>query len=162
PPNDKEARPYSGVVEWRATPADLILFDFEKEDDLKAWTNLEAAGAEGKERARFERSTDMVTSGQHSLKTTFTGGPWPTLTTTSVPAHWNDWRTLRADVAVSRPCVIGFTVLQERSKRGDGYEEAVSRWTRTLFLKAGKNEIAAALRPASGNVLDPQRGKVVC
>jgi hypothetical protein len=161
PPNDKEARPYSGVVEWRSTPADLILFDFEKEDDLKVWTNLEPAGAKGKELASFERSTDKATSGKHSLKITFAGGSWPTLTTTSVPADWNDWHTLQADVAVNRPCVIGFTVLQERSKRGDGYEEAVSRWTRTFFLKAGKNKLSAALRPASGNVLDPQRGKVV-
>jgi hypothetical protein len=161
PPNDKEARPYSGVVEWRSTPPDLILFDFENEDDLKDWTNLDTGGATGKELARFERSTDMVTSGKHSLKITFTGGSWPTLTTTSVPADWNAWHTLQADVAVSRPCVIGFTVLQERSKRGNGYEEAVSRWTRTFFLKAGMNQISAALRPASGNVLDPQRGKIV-
>ena len=36
PPNDKEARPYSGVVEWRSSPTDLVLFDFEKEADLKA------------------------------------------------------------------------------------------------------------------------------
>jgi hypothetical protein len=57
--------------------------------------------------------------------------------------------------------VVGFTVLQERSRRGDGYEEAVSRWTRTFFLKAGKNQVAAALRPAIGNALDPKRGKVV-
>jgi hypothetical protein len=37
----------------------------------------------------------------------------------------------------------------------------VSRWTRTAFLKAGKNQISAALRPAIGNGLDPRRGKVV-
>jgi hypothetical protein len=43
PPNDKEARPYSGVVEWRLTPKapqtdseDLVLFDFEKADDRQA------------------------------------------------------------------------------------------------------------------------------
>jgi hypothetical protein len=169
PPSNKEARPYSGVVEWRSVakasarePEELILFDFEKADDLKAWTNLETAGAKAKEPpARIERSTDMATSGKHSLKITFAGGSWPTLTTTSVPADWDAWHTLRADVAVSRPCVVGFTVLQERSQRGDGYEEAVSRWTRTLFLKAGKNPIAAALRPASGNPLDPKRGQVI-
>jgi hypothetical protein len=161
PPNDKEARPFSGVVEWRSLPPDLILFDFEKEDDLKAWASLDTEDAKVKERARFERSTDMVTSGKHSLKITFAGGSWPTLTTISVPADWNAWHTLQADVMVSRPCVIGFTVLQERSQRGEGYEEAVSRWTRTFFLKTGTNHLSAALRPASGNALDPQRGKVV-
>jgi hypothetical protein len=164
PPNDKEARPYSGVVEWRsvppanpAQPEELLLFDFEKADDLKAWTNLEIPGAKLKEpAAAIERST-----GKHALKITFAGGNWPTVTTTSVPADWDAWHTLKAEVAVSRPCVVGFTVLQERSKSGDGYEEATSRWTRTLFLKAGKNPISAALRPASGNALDPKRGKVV-
>jgi hypothetical protein len=169
PPNDKEARPYSGVVEWRCVhtasprdPDDLVLFDFEKADDLNAWTNLEDSGAKVKEPAALiERSTEFAASGKHSLKVTFAGGSWPTVTTTSVPADWNAWHTLQADVAVSRPCVLGFTVLQERSKRGDGYEEAVSRWTRTLFLKAGKNKISAALRPASGNALDPKRGKGV-
>ena len=56
PPNDKEARPYSGVVEWRCAhtaspgePEDLILFDFEKADDLEAWTNLDTVGAKVKE-----------------------------------------------------------------------------------------------------------------
>jgi hypothetical protein len=171
PPHDKEARPYSGVVEWRAVSKkrdresstkveDLILFDFEKADDLKPWTSVDA-DAKGSKPARLERSTDMATSGTHSLKITFAGGSWPTITTTSVPADWNAWHTLKADLAVSRPCVIGFTVMQERSRRGEGYEEAVSRWTRTLFLKAGKNQISAALRPSSGNPLDPKRGKVV-
>src|SRR5262249_43707817 len=39
--------------------------------------------------------------------------------------------------------------------------EATSRWTRTMFLKAGKNQLSSALRPAVGNPLDPKRGKVV-
>jgi hypothetical protein len=168
PPNDKAAQSYSGVVEWRGVraappgePEDLTLFDFEKADDLKAWTNLQTAGAKAEEPASIERSTDMASSGKHSLKITFGGGSWPTLTTASVPADWDAWHTLQADVAVSRPCVVGFTVLQERSRRGEGYEEAVSRWTRTFFLKAGKNKVSAALRPANGNALDPKRGRVV-
>jgi hypothetical protein len=167
PPNDKKARPFSGVVEWRLTapakePKDLILFDFEKAGDLKAWTNLKLSGARFKEpAAKIERSTARASSGKHSLKITFAGGAWPTLTTTRVPADWSAWHTLKADVWVSRPCVVGFTVLQERSKRGQGYEAAVSRWTRTVFLKKGKNPITAALRQAYGPTIDPKRGKVV-
>jgi hypothetical protein len=143
-------------------PKDLLLFDFEKAVDLQAWTNLELSGARVKEPAtKIERSAARASSGKHSLKITFAGGTWPTLTTTRVPADWKAWHTLMADVWVSRPCVVGFTVLQEQSKRGEGYEEAVSRWTRTAFLKAGKNQVSAALRPAYGNTLDPKRGKVV-
>jgi hypothetical protein len=152
----------AGSTVASAPPEELLLFDFEEAADLKAWTNLEMPGAKVKEpAARFERSTDMATSGKHSLKITFGGGSWPTLTTTSVRGDWNTWHTFKADVSVSRPCVVGFTVLQEQSKRGEGYEEAVSRWSRTAFLKAGKNSVSFALRPDSGNVLDPKRGKVV-
>jgi hypothetical protein len=151
-----------GLTAVADEPKELLLFDFEEAADLEAWANLELPDARVKEpTARLERSTDNATSGKHSLKITFGGGAWPTLTTKSVPADWDAWHTLKADVAVGRPCVIGFTVLQERSRRGDGYEEAVSRWTRTLFLKAGANQISAALRPGSGNALDPKRGKVV-
>jgi hypothetical protein len=143
-------------------PDELVLFDFEAAGELKAWKNLDRTGAKVREPdIRIERSTDMASSGKHSLKLTFGGGSWPTLTTTSVPADWNAWHTFKADVAVSRPCVVGFTVLQEQSRPGDGYEEATSRWTRTAFLQAGKNPLSFALRPASGNPLDPKRGKVV-
>jgi hypothetical protein len=145
-----------------APPEDLVLFDFEDAADLKAWTNLELPGTKVKEPpAVIERSAEMATSGKYCLKITFGGGAWPTLTTTSVPADWNEWHTLKADIMVSRRCVVGLTVLQEHSRRGEGYEEAVSRWTRTFFLKAGKNQVSAPLRPASGNLLDPKRGKVV-
>ncbi len=157
------------LVFWlAASPAsagdtgNLMLFDFEDAADVAAWTNLELPDAKEKEpSAHVERSTENATSGKYSLKITFVGGAWPTLTTTSVPADWNSWHTFAADVTAPRPCVIGFTALQEQSRRGEGYEEATSRWTRTLFLKAGKNQISTALRPASGNPLDPKRGKVV-
>jgi hypothetical protein len=145
-----------------AQPEELRLFDFEEAADLRAWKNLELPGAKAPEpAAAIERSTEMVSSGKHSLKITFNGGSWPTLTTASAPADWEAWHSFKADVAVSRPCVVGFTVLQERSRRGEGYEDATSRWTRTAFLKAGKNHVSFALRPASGNALDPKRGKVV-
>lgn len=147
---------------FSAEPQDLLLFDFEEPADLQAWTNLEVTGAKVQEPVvRAERSTEMASSGQHSLKITFAGGAWPTLTTTSVPADWTAWQTLKADVTVSRPCVVGFTVLQERSRRGDGYDEGVSRWTKTAFFKKGQNQLSAALRPSVGVTLDPARGKVV-
>ena len=70
-----------------AQPEELLLFDFEEADDLKAWTNLKLPGSKGKEpAARLERSTDMASSGKYSLKIAFGGEAWPTLTTTSVAA----------------------------------------------------------------------------
>jgi hypothetical protein len=143
---------------------DLVLFDFEQPSDLEAWSNLELAAENGTNQkepaARIERSADMVSSGKYSLKITFRGGAWPTLTTTSVPGDWTVWHSFKADVIASRACVVGFTVLQEKSRRGEGYEEAVSRWTKTAFLQPGRSSISAPLRPDYGPVVDPKRGNV--
>jgi hypothetical protein len=166
PPYDNPASRYGAVVEWRHALApkepDGVLFDFEDAADLKAWTNLELPNAKVKEpAARIERSTENATSGKHSLKITFTGGSWPAITSTSIPGDWTKWKTLKADITVSRPCVVGFTVMQERSKRGDGWDETTSRWTKTAFLKPGKNTVSGILRPKVGDDLDPKRGKCV-
>jgi hypothetical protein len=144
----------------KAAAADKVLFDFEEPADLKVWSNLELPGAKEKEPpAKLELSTDHATSGKHSLKITFDGGRWPTITTTSIPDDWTGWETFKADVTVDRPCVVGFTVLQEQSKRGPGYEECVSRWTRTAFLKRGKNQVSAPLRPAVGDNVNPSAAR---
>src|SRR6516225_2113156 len=75
-------------------PAVKMLFDFEDAADLKAWSNLELPDAKAKEPpAKFELSTEHVTSGKHSLKITFAGGRWPTLTTTRIPSDWLSYQT---------------------------------------------------------------------
>src|SRR5262249_29429189 len=103
-------------------PEETLLFDFEEQADLKAWSNLELPDARQKEpAAKIERSTDHATRGRHSLKITFAGGRWPTITTTKVPGDWMPYWAFRADVTASRPCVVGFTVLQEKSQRGGGW-----------------------------------------
>src|SRR5271165_6692619 len=111
-------------VAWAAPEAkpaapEVVLFDFENDADLKAWSNLELPDAKFKEPpAKIEVSTDNATSGKHSLKITFAGGRWPTITTTQVPDDWTPYQTFKADVTVGRTCVVGFTALQEKSKRG--------------------------------------------
>jgi hypothetical protein len=147
---------------WISRGDEFPLFDFEETAEVEAWTNLQPPDAPAAEPiAKVERSTEKATSGKHALKITFAGGAWPTLTTTRVPGDWTGWPMWQADVTVSRPCVIGFTVLQEKSRRGEGYEEAVSRWTKTAFLQAGRNQVSAALQPDYGPAVDPTRGPVV-
>lgn len=144
--------------------ADKLLFDFEDPADLKAWTNLELPDTRVKEpAANIERSGDNATSGKHSLKITFAGGQWPAIVTRNVPDDWMPWQTFHADVTVSRPCVVGFTVMQEASTRGTGWDGAVSRWARTDFLKPGKNHISAILHPNSWSAIRPklENGKVM-
>src|SRR5262249_33626898 len=92
---------------------------------------------------------ENATSGKHSLKIVFAGGQWPTLITTRVPADWDAYQTFRADVTVNRPCVVGFTVLQENSRRGGDWDGAVSRWTKTAILRPGKHTPSSDLYPNS-------------
>ncbi|MGE3808817.1 MAG: hypothetical protein AB7K24_29480, partial [Gemmataceae bacterium] len=124
------------------------LFDFENEADLKAFVPLELEGAKTKEPApRAELSSEHVSSGKQSLKITFAGGTWPTLISTRVPPVWDEFETFHADVTVTKPCLLGFQVMQEKSRRGGGYDGAVSRWAKTVLATPGTHHISAALHP---------------
>jgi hypothetical protein len=145
-----------------AAPAEKVLFDFENEADLKAWSNLALPDAREKEPpVRLERVAEHATSGKHSLKLTFAGGHWPTITTTQVLDDWLPYQTFKADVTVSRPCVVGFTALQEKSQRGGGWEALISRWTKTAFLRPGTNHIMAAIPQPNEYAISAKWGKVV-
>src|SRR5438552_18264731 len=114
---------FFGAAAAQAFADEKLLFDFEDEAELKAWSNLVLPDARVKEPpAKIELSTEHATSGGHSLKITFAGGRWPTITTTRVPTDWLPYQSFKADVTVSRPCVVGFTVLQEKSRRGGDWD----------------------------------------
>lgn len=139
-----------------------LLYDSEDAADVKVWSNLVLEKAKDKEPpVKIERSTEHATSGKHSLKLTFAGGAWPTVTTEAVTQHWLAFKAFRADVTATRPCVVGFTLLQEKSRRGDGWDPAISRWTTTAFLKPGKNEVVASLLSPNDYAVHPKWGKAV-
>jgi hypothetical protein len=151
-----------GSVMAADKPAVKVLFDFEEGTDLKAWTNLALPEAKEKEPpAKIELSTDHATSGNRSLKLTFAGGRWPTITTTQVLDDWLAYHTFEADVTVSRSCLVGFTALQEKSQRGDGYDRSISRWTKTALLHPGTNHVSASIHPPNQNAISAKWGKVV-
>jgi hypothetical protein len=151
-----------GAAEAQSAPAETVLFDFEEPSDLKAWTNLELPDAKDKEPpAQLALATDHATSGKHSLKVTFAGGHWPTITTTRVLDDWLPFQTFQADVTVSRPCLVGFTVLQEKSQRGGGWDASISRWTKTAFLTPGTNRVSAAIPQPNQYAISAKWGKVV-
>ncbi|MFO0966758.1 MAG: DNRLRE domain-containing protein [Gemmataceae bacterium] len=141
-------------------PPERLLFDFEDAAALKDWSNLDSGKAR-EPAARIERSTEHATSGKHSLKITFAGGRWPTITTTNVPANWMPYWTFKADVTVGRHCVVGFTVLQEKSRRGGGWDATVSRWTKTEFLQPGTNTVVGTLHDPNHYSINDKLGKVV-
>ncbi len=146
----------------KPAPEETLLFDFEDQADLKAWSNLELPDAKSKEpAAKIELSSENATRGKQSLKITFAGGRWPTITTTQVPGDWMPYWTFRADVTASRPCVVGFTVLQEKSQRGGGWDATVSRWAKTEFLKPGKNTVTGTIHDSNNYSINTKQGKVV-
>jgi hypothetical protein len=144
------------------TDQEKLLFDFEDPADLKVWSNLELPAAKDKEPPiKLEQSTEHATSGKHSLKLTFAGGRWPTITTSKIQGDWLPYKTFQADVSVSRPCLVGFTILQEKSQRGESWDALVSRWTKTAFLQKGKNRVTAPLPQPNEYAVAAKWGKVV-
>jgi hypothetical protein len=136
-------------VQGAARAEDKVLFDFEDAAALKDWSALaldEKSKLPGAHEpaAKWELSTEGATSGKQALKITFDGGKWPTLTTTAVPLAENwvaqKFQTFKADVTVTRPCLVGFRVLMEDRKRDNGYP-----WALTVICKPGKNEFCATL-----------------
>ncbi len=136
-----------------------VLFDFEKAEEVSCWAPLDLPGAP-EPPVRVEASADHASSGSRSLKITFAGGVWPAIRTTAVPDDWEAWHTFRADVTVQRSCLVGFRVLQEKSRRKQGWDEGITRWEKTVFLKPGRNDITGPLRDNYGAVR-PYLGKVV-
>jgi hypothetical protein len=139
-------------------PADKVLFDFENDAEVKAWSPVESSGA------KVERSDKHATAGKHSLKITFAGGRWPAVATAAVPDDWMPWETFSADVTVERPCLIGFAAVQEGSgKPGGGWDAAVSRWVKTELLPAGTHTVRATLHPNGWSAIRPklENGRVL-
>ena len=152
-----------GMTAAADAPAEAVLYDFEQAADLKGWANLELPKA-AEPAVKIELAADHATSGKQSLKLTFAGGQWPTVTTEQVSQDWLRFDTFKADVTVSRPCVVGFTTLQEKSQRGpEAWEALISRWSKTAFLKPGKNAVTGRLPDANGNgyAVHAKWGKVV-
>lgn len=151
-----------GTTRAADEPAEKVVYDFEDAAGIKTWSNLVLPTAKDKEPpVSIEQSTDHATAGRHSLKLTFSGGQWPTVATEAVAQDWLAYKTFKADVTVSRSCVVGFTLLQEKSRRGDGWEAVISRWTTTAFLKPGKNEVVASLLSPNDYAVHPKWGKAV-
>ena len=144
-----------------ADPVEAVLFDFEEEADPGRWAPH--AMPEVKESApplRVERVAEHATSGRHALKITAEGGFWPAVATEHIPVagDWKEFKILKVDVTVSEPAIVGFRVLQEKSKR-ELEEDGGSRWDRTANLLPGRNEIAVTIHD-TGYKIVPERGPV--
>ncbi len=154
---------------WLASTAaqepakEKLIFDFEDAADLKAWSNLvpDAKEKDKEPAVKIEFVAEKATSGKQSMKLTFAGGIFPTVATEQVAQDWLAYQTFQADVTVSRPCVVGFAIMQEKSERGGGWDALISRWTKTAFLKEGKNRVTASLPQPNNYALHAKWGKIV-
>ncbi|HUW58978.1 MAG TPA: DNRLRE domain-containing protein, partial [Planctomycetota bacterium] len=140
-------------------PVDTVLFDFEDDADLASWSQLalDDAKVRGAREppVRMELSGQNATHGRRSLKLTFSGGTLPTVTTAVIPvADWLHFPTFRADVTVSRDCVVLFRVLRGKSERTGG-----GRWEKLCRLFPGANEVVEVTYASAGAF--PTLGEVV-
>ncbi len=147
---------------------DRVLFDFEKPEDAQRWSNLvitDPSTADKRIRkeppAKWELSPENATSGSRSLKVTFEGGQWPTITTALPAEDWMTYTHLTADITVTRPCLVGLTALQERSSRKEGWGPVISRWTKTIFAQPGRNRLVEPLHRNDWQAIMPKLGPVV-
>jgi hypothetical protein len=144
-----------------APVGEVTLFDFETPGATAAWTNLAVAGAAAREPAvRVETAREHATRGAQSLRLTFQGGTWPAVTAAAVPPDWSGYHTFQADVTVSEPCLVGFLALQEKSSRGTGWDNSVSRWVKTELLRPGTTTVTALLHPNDWSALRSELGRV--
>jgi hypothetical protein len=146
---DKPAKPIRSVR----------LFDFDKAGALESWAPLELPGV--KEPATALTLATEAEAPPGSVKLTFSGGIWPTVTTTQVLDDWTPYHTFRADLYVTKPCLVGFQALQEKSTREPGWDGSISRWVKTVFAQPGKNEVVAPVHPTDYSAIHPKLGKVV-
>jgi len=114
----------------------------EKATEAGSWNPLESSK---EPKAKVERTSDGA------LRITFAGGRWPTVATSAIPDDWTPWKSFAAEVTVGRDCLVGFEAVQEKSRRDESWDGVISRWAKTVFLKAGKNAVRASLEDPSGN-----------
>jgi hypothetical protein len=171
-----------------ALAEDKSLFDFKDDAALKAWSNLDLSAAMLKQweaaAATAEKDgkpvpkrpatmpaqpavkmelTESGTAGGKALMLTFDGGDWPAVTTSTIPVggDWKELQTFKADVTVGRPCLVGFRIMQEKSRRGFGWDENISRWEKTCLLPKGKTEVVAQLHPINEYAVATKWGNVI-
>ena len=153
---------FAGSAVAEEPASSVVLYDFEAKDALAGWENLVLEQSKEQEPAvKLEQAAEHATSGKQSLKLTFAGGNWPTVTTTKMDDAWLHFQTFHADVFAPRACLVGFTIFQEKSQRGEGWDPLISRWTKTAILRKGENHIAAALPQPNDYAIHAKWGKVV-
>lgn len=150
----------SGVegLPWPAVDDERLLFDFKDPAELAAWSNLEVPEGADK-RIRKEPPVKMELS--DGLKLTFAGGTWPTVTRALPNEDWMPFHRLTAEVVAERDCLVGFTVLQEKSSRKEGWDPVVSRWTKTHFCRPGRNVVSEILHRNDWQAIIPKFGPVL-
>jgi hypothetical protein len=119
-----------------APTADLVLFKFDTAADAANWSNLEVLDPKTKQPKEPATKAELADDGgKKALKITFAGGNFPMVTNPTLPQmEFHAYKALAVDFTVTRPCLVGFRVRQEK---GD--------FEKTEFLQPGTTTVMAAL-----------------
>jgi hypothetical protein len=113
-------------------PVETVLFDFEDDADLAAWSQ-DAADKEPP--VKLALVAEGATSGRRALKLTYAGGRLPAVRSSHVPVDdWTCRPALKADVTAPRDCLAVFRVLRESGDRK-------TSWAKLARLRPGRNEV---------------------
>ena len=118
------------------TPPDLVLFKFDIAADAANWSNLEVLDPKTKQPKEPATRAELADDGgKKALKITFAGGNFPMVTNPTLQQmDYHAYKALAVDFTVTRTCLVGFRVRQEK---GD--------FEKTEFLQPGTTTVMAAL-----------------
>ncbi len=113
---------------------EITVFGFEEQDAAAGWSPSSVPGLKPETaEIKAERVKENATEGEYALKLTFNGGNMPAVKIAALPADKNIWgvyKTFKADVTVSRECVVFFVAKYGKND-----------WVKIARLNAGKNTV---------------------
>lgn len=170
-----------------ALAAEKLLFGFEDEGSVTAWSNInvyalreaeaQAAAAASPATApaykppasvppeppvKIEWTASNVASGRHALRLSFAGGRFPTISAAGPLDDWRPYKPFHADVAAGRTCMVIFRAMAKTSKYGTSYNDGTSRWEFAARLQPGMNRLVVAAPAYADRLWKDIRNVEIC
>jgi hypothetical protein len=133
-----------------ACAEEKVVFDFKDDASLKGWEQYlpENPKVPGYKEPAVKIALAEDPEGRVGLKLTYAGGKLPAVATRSPVEDWFPYKTFKAEVTVTRPCIAAFRVVNLNDERHQG-------WVKIALLKKGAN-VVIDQAPTFGQQFGPQ------
>ncbi len=119
------------------------IYLFNEPQDISNWTSIETGLKDSV--VKIEPSVENTTKSKYSMKLTYDGGEFPTVGTKVIADGILNSKYLCADITAPRDCVVGFSLMQQKSKEGYINKDSHSKYIGTVFLHKGLNKAGVLL-----------------